>query len=196
MRQHRAQSAEKRRNQETLGEYRMRRTASLLLILMIDAVAISVALAQSTGSQLQNSQQQLDIAAAKAQRKAIVSQNMYLTAAQAGKFWPLYDAYERRMDGIEDRHIREIKNYVASYRNLTDTDANEKLDEVLAIQQARLQTQQEFVPKFRAVLPGVLVTRFFQIDSKMRAMVQCNIAQMVPLAQPPPSEERTGSGNY
>jgi hypothetical protein len=66
----------------------------------------------------------------------------------------------------------------------------------LAIQQARLQTQQEFVPKFRAVLPGVLVTRFFQIDSKMRAMVQCNIAQMVPLAQPPPSEERTGSGNY
>jgi hypothetical protein len=196
MRQHRAQSAEKRRNQETLGEHRMRRTASLLLILMIDAVAISVALAQSTGSQLQNSQQQLDIAAAKAQRKAIVSQNMYLTAAQAGKFWPLYDAYERRMDGIEDRHIREIKNYVASYRNLTDTDANEKLDEVLAIQQARLQTQQEFVPKFRAVLPGVLVTRFFQIDSKMRAMVQCNIAQMVPLAQPPPSEERTGSGNY
>lgn len=174
----------------------MRRAASLLLILTIDAVAISVALAQSTGSQLQSSQQQLDIAAAKAQRKAIVSQNMYLTDAQAKKFWPLYDAYERRMDRIEDRHIREIKNYVASYRNLTDTDANEKLDEVLAIQQARLQTQQEFVPKFRAALPGVLVTRFFQIDSKMRAMVQCNIAQMVPLAQPPPSEERTGSGNY
>jgi hypothetical protein len=196
MRQHRAQSAERRRNQETLGEYRMRRAANLLLILMVDAVAISVALAQSPGSQLQNSQQQLDIAAAKAQRKAVVSQNMYLTAAQARKFWPLYDAYERRMDRIEDRHIREIKNYVASYRNLTDTDANEKLDEVLAIQQARLQTQQEFVPKFRAVLPGVLVTRFFQIDSKMRAMVQCNIAQMVPLAQPPPSEERTGSGNY
>jgi hypothetical protein len=173
----------------------MRRAAILLLILMVDAVAMSVAFAQNTGSQLPNSQQQLDIAAARAQRKAIVSQNMYLSNAQAKKFWPLYDAYERRMDEIEDRHIREIKNYVTSYRNLTDTDANEKLDEVLAIQQARLQTQQEFVPKFRGVLPGVLVTRFFQIDNKMRAMVQCNIAQIVPLAQSPPSEERTGSGS-
>jgi hypothetical protein len=28
------------------------------------------------------------------------------------------------------------------------------------------------------------VTRFFQIDSKLRALVQCQIAQIVPLAQP------------
>ena len=178
-----------------LGEFRMRRTAILLLILTIAASATRVALAQTGSVRQPKSQQQLDLAAAKAQRKAIVNQNMYLTDAQAKRFWPLYDAYERRMDKIEDRHIREIKNYVASYRNLTDADANEKLDEVLAIQQARLETQQEFVPKFRAMLPGVLVTRFFQIDSKMHAMVQCNIAQMVPLAQPAPSEDLTGSGN-
>jgi hypothetical protein len=173
----------------------MRRMVILLLILIIDALAVSAVLAQDNGSQLPKSQQQLDLAAAKAQRKAIVSQNMYLTDTQAKQFWPLYNAYEKRMDKIEDRHIREIKNYVASYRNLTDADANEKLDEVLAIQQARLQTQEEFVPKFRAALPGVVVTRFFQIDNKMHAMVQCNIAQMVPLAQPPTSEDVTGSGN-
>jgi len=28
------------------------------------------------------------------------------------------------------------------------------------------------------------VTRFFQIDNKLRALVQCQIAQIVPLAQP------------
>lgn len=174
----------------------MRRAVILLLMLTIEAVAISAALAQNSGSQLSKSQQQLDLAAAKAQRKAIVNQNMYLTDTQAKRFWPLYDVYERRMDKIEDRHVREIKNYVASYKNLSDADANQKLDEVLAIQQARLQTQQDFVPKFRAVLPGILVTRFFQIDNKMHAMVQCNIAQMVPLAQPRPSEDLTGSGKY
>jgi hypothetical protein len=103
----------------------------------------------------------------------------------------LYNAYEGRMDKIEDRHIREIKNYVESYKTLTDANANQKLDEVISIQQARLQTQQEYVPKFRAVLPGVVVTRFFQIDSKLRAMVQCNIAQIVPLAQPPSRAQAT-----
>jgi hypothetical protein len=163
----------------------MRGPAVLLFALMISGLGVSVAGAQNTASQLSSSQQQLDIAAAKAQRKAVVGQNMFLTAEQFKLFWPLYDAYERRMDKIEDRHIREIKNYVASYNNLTDAGANQKLDEVLAIQQARLQIQQDYVPKFRAVLPGVVVTRFFQIDNKMRAMVQCSIAQMVPLAQPP-----------
>jgi hypothetical protein len=164
----------------------MRRLVTLMFVLIVSGLAVRVAQAQDAASQSSSSQQQLDIAAAKAQRKAIVGQNMYLTEAQAKSFWPLYDAYERRMDKIEDRHIREIKNYVASYKNLTDASANQKLDEVMAIQQARLQIQQEYVPKFRAVLPGVVVTRFFQIDNKMHAMVQCNIAQMVPLAQPAP----------
>ena len=168
----------------------MRPPTIVICALLGICLALSTAQAQDA-SQSSSSQQQLDIAAAKAQRKAIVSQNMYLTEAQAKVFWPLYDAYERRMDKIEDRHIREINNYVASYKNLTDASANQKLDEVLSIQQARLQTQQEYVPKFRAVLPGVVVTRFFQIDNKLRAMVQCNIAQIVPLAQPPSSAQGT-----
>jgi hypothetical protein len=167
----------------------MRRTA-VVPYLLISAIALSVAQAQNSSLQSSSSQQQLDIVAAQAQRKAIVGQNMYLSDTQAKMFWPLYDTYERQMDKIEDRHIREIKNYVASYNNLTDANANQKLDEVLSIQQARLQTQQEYVPKFRAVLPGVVVTRFFQIDNKLRAILQCNIAQMVPLAQQPSAPPR------
>jgi hypothetical protein len=165
----------------------MRACAIPVLFLAIFALTAGDAPGQNAVPQSSTSQQQLDIAAARAQRKAIVGQNMYLSDAQAKSFWPLYDAYEARMDRIEDRHIREIKSYVASYKNLTNSSANQKLDEVLAIQQARLETQREYVPKFRAVLPGVVVTRFFQIDNKMHAMVQCNIAQMIPLAQSPSS---------
>jgi len=172
----------------------MDRIAILVLILTISCAGLNAAGAQNTPPSA-SSQQQLDLAAAKAQRKAIVSQNLDLTGAQAKVFWPLYDAYEQRMDLIEDRHIREIKAFVDSYNNLTESDANRKLDEVLAIQQARLQTQRDYVPKFRAALPGILVTRFFQIDNKMRAMVQCNIAQMIPLAQPAPRVSGTGSEN-
>jgi hypothetical protein len=172
----------------------MRRIAVLPFLLTV-CVAIGIATAQNNGSRPSYSQEHLDIAAARAQRKAIVGQNMYLSDTQAKVFWPIYDAYEKQMDKIEDRHIREIKNYVDSYKNLTDANANQKLDEVLAIQRARLQTQEEYVPKFRAALPGVLVTRFFQIDNKMRAMVQCNIAQMVPLAQSPPAGGGTGLDN-
>jgi hypothetical protein len=146
----------------------------------------------SSGSAVK-SQRQLDIAAARAQRKAVVGQNMDLTPGEAKTFWPLYGEYEKRMDKIEDRHIREIKSYVESYQNLTNADASRKLDEVMRIQQDRLNVQKEFIPKFRAVLSPIKVTRFFQIDNKIHALVQCHLAQLVPLAQPAPSAENTGN---
>ena len=40
------------------------------------------------------SQKQLDIAAARAARKAVVGQNMSLTDEESKTFWPLYDEYE------------------------------------------------------------------------------------------------------
>lgn len=128
------------------------------------------------------SQKQLDIAAARAQRKATVGSNMNLSSGEAAKFWPVYDAYEAKMDKLEDRHVKELKEFAAKYNDLTDADAAKKLDEVIAIQQGRLDVQKEFIPQFRAAIPGVKVTRFFQIDNKIQALIQCDIAQLVPLA--------------
>lgn len=134
-------------------------------------------------------QKQLDIKAARAERKAIVGQNMDLTPAEAKGFWPLYDQYEAKMDKIEDRHIREVRDFARHYANLTEADAKKKLDETVAIAQARIDVQKDFIPKFRAVMPQVKVTRFFQIDNKLHALVQCQIAQMVPLARSAGSSE-------
>jgi len=131
------------------------------------------------------SQKQLDLAVARAERKATVGANMNLTADEAARFWPVYDAYEAKMDRIEDRHVKELKEFAAKYSNLTDADATKKLDEVIAIAEARLDVQKEFVPKFRAVVSPVKVTRFYQIDNKIQALIQCDIAQLVPLARSP-----------
>jgi len=133
----------------------------------------------------QTSQKQLDIAAARAQRKATVGANMNLTSDEASKFWPVYDAYEKSMDRIEDRHVKELKDFAARYNNFTDADAKKKLDEVMAIAQARLDVQKEYIPQFRAVISQVKVTRFYQIDNKIQALIQCDIAQLVPLAAAP-----------
>jgi hypothetical protein len=142
------------------------------------------AAAQSSSGKDTKTQRQLDIAAARADRKAIVGANMNLTAAQAKVFWPLYDAYEARMDKLDDRHAAEVKAYAEHYQTLTDEDATIKLDEVNAIKQARLDVQKDFVPKFRAAVASINTTRFFQIDNKLSAMIQCDIAQIVPLARP------------
>ena len=134
------------------------------------------------------SQKQLDIAALRAQRKAVVGQNMKLTDQEAKVFWPLYNQYEDAMDQVDKRHAREIKDYAKNYQNLTNDQANQKLDEVLQVNQDRLNVQKDYVPKFRAALPGITVTRFFQVDNKLHALVQCQIAALVPLVSKPDSQ--------
>jgi hypothetical protein len=140
------------------------------------------------------SQKQLNIAAMRAERKAVVGANMPMTKDEEKIFWPLYDEYEAKMDKIEERHIKEVREFVASYDTLTGADATKKLDEVMSIQQARLDVQKAYIPKFRAVLTSIQTTRFFQVDSKIRALVQCQIAQMVPLAKEPQSSAQEGQG--
>ncbi|HVA80398.1 MAG TPA: hypothetical protein VNF29_05695 [Candidatus Binataceae bacterium] len=135
------------------------------------------------------STKQIDLAAAHAERKAAVNDNMALTPDQAKAFWPLYDAYEAKMDKIEARHIKEVKEYAKHYATLTNADAKAKLDEVMSIQQAILDTQKEYIPKFRAAVSEIKTTRFFQIDNKLRALVQCDLAQSIPLAKHGPAAQ-------
>jgi hypothetical protein len=154
------------------------------------AVAVVLcALGLPAGAQNAPNQKQLDIAAIRAQRKAIVGANMKLTKDEAKVFWPLYDQYENAMDKVDKRHAQEIRDYAKNYQNLTDAQANQKLDEVMAVSQQRVDVQKEYVPKFRAALPGITVTRFFQVDNKLHALVQCQIAQLVPLASKPDTGE-------
>jgi hypothetical protein len=151
-------------------------------------LAVACVLALVPSARAQNApptQRQLNLQAARAERKAMVGENMNLTPKEAKAFWPLYNAYEKKMDQIEDRHIAEVKAYAKSYKNLTDSDAKKKLDEVMQIAQARLDVQKEYIPQFRAILSEIKVTRFFQIDNKLHALVQCGVAQMVPLATAP-----------
>ncbi|HVA79089.1 MAG TPA: hypothetical protein VNF27_14395 [Candidatus Binataceae bacterium] len=132
---------------------------------------------------------QIDLAAAHAERKAAVNDNMGLTPDEAKAFWPLYEEYEAKMDKIETRHIKEVHAYAKHYATLTDADAKAKLDEVMAIQEAVLDTQKEYIPKFRAAISEIKTTRFFQIDNKLRALVQCDLAQAIPLAQKAPAAQ-------
>ncbi len=161
------------------------RLARYLGAWVVMAVVVAMLGAVAVAQENPPSQKQLDIAAISAQRKAVVGANMKLTPEEAKAFWPLYNQYESAMDKVDKRHAQEIKDYAKNYQNLTDAQANQKLDAVLQVNQDRVDVQKEYVPKFRAALPGITVTRFFQVDNKLHALVQCQIAQLVPLASKP-----------
>ena len=52
---------------------------------------------------------------------------------------------------------------------------------ILEFQQERVKVRKSFIRKFKKVLSGKRLTRFYQIDGKIDTMIDFDIARTVPL---------------
>jgi hypothetical protein len=151
----------------------------MLALALIVAVP-AVAQAQSTSTDMQILADKV-----KADKKALVAQNMELTEAEAKSFWPIYDAYQQDLQKINNRLAQTIVAYADAYNKgaLDNAAAKKLLGEALAIQKSELKLQETYVPKLEKVLPEVKVARYIQIESKIRALVRYALADKIPLVK-------------
>ena len=126
---------------------------------------------------------ELTRAAIQVRRQALVTAAMDLDGKEADAFWPLYRDYRAAMAKVNDRFVKLLVNYLDSYDNLTDTAASDMLDEFLKIERARIGVKSTFVPRFRKVIAAKKVARFFQVDNKLDAVMNAELARTVPLAK-------------
>jgi len=119
----------------------------------------------------------------KGDKKVVVAANMDLTDAEAKVFWPIYDAYQKDLQGPNDRLIKAILAYADAYNNntLTDDQAISLTNAALAIDQEEVTMRKAYTDKLKGVLPGKKVARYFQIESKIRALVRYEMADSIPL---------------
>jgi hypothetical protein len=116
-------------------------------------------------------------------RQSYVTSAMDLEPKEAEAFWPLYREYREAMAKVNDRLARLLMGYLESYDDLTDETAGKLLNEYLSIERARNNVKQKYVSRFGKVLPTRKVARFFQVDNKLDAVVNAELARVVPLAR-------------
>jgi hypothetical protein len=126
---------------------------------------------------------QLVLEKVKADKKLLVAENMQLTESEAKAFWPVYESYQRDLGKINDRLIKLIDSYAASYQTMTDAAANKLVDEAVAMESDRTKLAQSYLPKFKKVLPPTKVARYYQIENKVRAVVNYELAAGIPLVK-------------
>jgi len=126
---------------------------------------------------------QLVLEKVKADKKLLVAENMQLTESEAKAFWPVYESYQRDLGKINDRLIKLIDSYAASYQTMTDAAANKLVDEAVAIESDRTKLAQSYLPNFKKVLPPPKVARYYQIENKIRAVVNYELAERIPLVK-------------
>jgi hypothetical protein len=93
----------------------------------------------------------------KADKKLVVAENLNLTDAEGTAFWPVYDAYQKDLQQINQRLTATIQAYASAYNKgpVTNETAKKLLDESFAIDDAEAKLKSALVPKIIAVLPAV-----------------------------------------
>ncbi|MGD9018484.1 MAG: hypothetical protein PVH30_13925 [Desulfobacterales bacterium] len=116
-----------------------------------------------------------------ADRKFFVAANMELTDEEGKAFWPLYDQYVADQAALAARGGGIIEDFAKNYQSMTDEKAKALLDDYMAFESDRLKLQQEYLPKFRKAIPEKKVTRYYQLENKIRAIGQYELASKIPL---------------
>ena len=117
----------------------------------------------------------------RADKRLVVAEALELTEKEAQAFWPVYNAYQSDMIAHYDRIFKLLDTYAGAYKSMTDPIATQLLGEFMAIQTSYLNIITSYVPKFQRVLPPRKVARLYQVENKIRALVDYQFAQEVPL---------------
>jgi len=122
-------------------------------------------------------------------REAYIRENLPLGTEEGRIFWPLYERYRDDVGYVIDRAIILFEELALRYPTLTDVDADELLDEALAVQQEEVDVRTKWARRMREDLPARTVARFFQLESQLSALVKAEIADSMPLVKTEPKNE-------
>ena len=119
-------------------------------------------------------------------RLEIVRSELPLTAQEATEFWPKYAEYRAEVDAIQDRYSDLVADYVGRYNNadLSDHYADDLIDSWFDIKRELLDVQEIYLSEFRKILPALKVARLFQLENKINAEIDAQLAVVVPLIDP------------
>jgi hypothetical protein len=117
----------------------------------------------------------------RADKKLLVAEQMQLTEAEAPKFWPVYDAFQADLAKLADRAVTLVTYYANNYKSMSDTAATRMLNDYLALERDRAALLGSYQSRFSAVLPPIKVARYYQIESKIRAVLSYELARSIPM---------------
>jgi hypothetical protein len=156
-----------------------RRVAALAPLLL--AVGFPAALQAEGQTERTNTQTESN---ANQDRRRLVADYLPLTPTEASLFWPVYELFMKETAQLVDRRQAIVARLGENYDEMTGEVAMELTTETIEYQEARLKLLKTFLPKYEKVLPPKKLARYYQIESRIRAAVDVEIAKRIPLIKP------------
>jgi len=120
-------------------------------------------------------------AAVKNDKKALVTQTLDLTPAEAKKFWPAFEAYRRSTDMANRERNLALEGLIGANKPMSDLYAKNLAAELVAADDAEIKARRVLYNKVMKALPAKKAARYLQLESKIRAMQAYDVAVAFPL---------------
>ena len=120
----------------------------------------------------------------RAQRKQLVAANMTLTAAEAEKFWPVYDQYISELVANNNKKYALIKQFVQTGGVLTDAEADSSVRQWVSVDESVAALRLKYIPLFRKVLSARNEALFYQLDRRVQLMIDLQLMALIPMIEP------------
>jgi len=116
-------------------------------------------------------------------KRAAVASALSLTDAEAKKFWPVYDAYQRKLDANSRQYSRLIEDVVMSGRPVSDAYAKALAKDLADVEDAEMRARKAMYSAVVKALPGRKAIRYLQIENKIQAAYHYEVANTFPLVR-------------
>ena len=119
--------------------------------------------------------------AVKADKRAFVAATLALTHAEAKKFWPIYDAYQRSLEAANRIRAVAIEGMLSRDRPVTDLYAKQLAADLVEADEAEAKARRTLYKGVMRALPATKATRYLQLENKVRAIQSYDMAATFPL---------------
>jgi Spy/CpxP family protein refolding chaperone len=161
----------------------MKRILSAALFAAL-AMAAPAAFAQGQAAPAPANDMQALRNAVKADKRALVGKTLELTPAEDKKFWPIYDNYQRALDGANRQVARAVEELVArGDRPMSDAYGKMLATELIAADEHELKARRKMQGQVMRALPPKKAARYLQLESKIRAFQDYDLAVAIPLVK-------------
>jgi Spy/CpxP family protein refolding chaperone len=151
----------------------------VVLALCAAVVAAPIALAQDNAAGV--AEVQALRTAAQKDKRALVTQILDLTPAEAKKFWPIYDTYQADLANYQRQRNTALELVAMQDKPMTNRYARNLANELLGIEEQEIKSRRKMHNAVMKALPPKKAAQYLQVEAKLRAYQAYEIAIAFPL---------------
>ena len=152
-----------------------------LIAMIMLCIALAAPIARAEDKAADVTDMQALRAAVKTDKRAFVASMLSLTSTEAKRFWPIYDAFQRNLEMNSRRRVVALEGLLFRDKVMTNLAAKNLVAELMAIDEAEVKARHRLRNRLMRALPPMKAARYLQIEDKIQAVRDYDVATTVPL---------------